>query len=120
MTMICLRVRRPILQFLRYASSSTDTNAIRGGITSRQRVIGSDVNGGQSLAITARPKATYEPSPIFGAVKPTQKEALKKSSPEMQKSKTKRKLKAADADHPKRPMSEDDKIVCFPSHFIQF
>jgi hypothetical protein len=116
MAMRCLRVRSPILQFLRYASSTTDTNAIRSSTTSRQGVIGSNVNGGQSLGFAARPKATYEPSPIFGAVKPTQKEALKKSTPEIQKSKTTRKLKVADA---KGPISEDDKIVCFP-HFIQF
>ena len=118
MTTRCLRICSPVLRFLRYASSTAgqDASAVRSRTTSRTRFVGTgsksaiDTKGGQRPGWTSTLlKATYEPSPIFGTVKPTQKEALKKPTPEMQKSKGK--PKAAEKNTTKGPEREDEKKV---------
>ena len=93
----CLRIRNPIFQSVRYAS-----------------------------APPARPswsKATYAPSPIFGAFKPGPKEAVKKplapkkpSPKEAKPSKTDSKTGEEKGEKPKEkkpkpPLTEDEKIV---------
>src|SRR5271168_4507786 len=93
----CLRIRNPIFESVRYAS-----------------------------APPARPswgKATYAPSPIFGAFKPSPKEAVKKplapkkplpEEPESSETDSKageEKEEKSKEKQPKPPLTEDEKIV---------
>src|SRR5436190_5331649 len=108
----CLRVSSAFLQFLRHAPSAQGSNAnlVRGGKKYGQRVAGirskstyESKDGNVPAWAATRLKATYEPSPIFGLVKPTQKEALKKP--------TKAPSKSAERDKQKEQLTEDEKQV---------
>lgn len=117
MTTRCLRLYNPLLQFIRHASASSgslsQSTQLRGGRKIRQRVINQQTvlapTGGKGSPWGDAPlKATYEPSPIFGVVKPTSKEALKKPTTHMLRSKSKPGPASAG---PKKPLSEDEKMV---------
>jgi hypothetical protein len=110
-----LRVPNPFLQILRHTSFAQGSNAnlVRGGKKYGQQVTGVrsgstfESRDGKAAAWAAtRLKATYEPSPIFGLVKPTQKEALKKTT-----SPSKIPSKAAEIDKQKEQLTEDEKQV---------
>ena len=98
MTTRCLRLRSPIVHFLRYASnvaSSTPTQQAAADPVSRQRA-----------------QATLEPSSIFGSVKRAPKEPLSKSIPtDMKMSKPSLKTKKAKREEPKKPLTEAEKMV---------
>jgi hypothetical protein len=115
------------VQFLRHASSeATDLSNIPrpgGGKKYTQRVVNEQKvfqpreSSGKGTKFSSTPlKATYEPSPIFGAVKPSSKEALKKpvSAPVKPRSKAKAKAKT---EGPKKPLTADEKQVNYSMSF---
>lgn len=121
----CLRLHRPIFQFVRYASSSGGQPPPPTGRKVGQRVVRVD------KAKASRPskddpaslggvavKATFEPSPIFGAVKATKKDSLKQPISNLKQqpssllsSKTKPGKEPAKAEKPRKPLTEDEKNV---------
>lgn len=108
----CLRLRSPILQLLRHPSPSRSNASITQGLRKYAQQGPNETedvppSGDRTVAKLLKP--SYEPSPIFGVVKPTQQEALKKSSSQKQKEKSV--AKKREAEKSKRPMTEDDKVV---------
>lgn len=111
-----LQLRSPIVQIIRHASSTPrpatalvqPKNAIRrfppGTPKPEKKAPAKEKAAAQPEWTKTMVKATYEPSPIFGTVKPTQKEALTK--PEIPKK---------EVEKEKRPLSEDEKRVYMPS-----
>ena len=120
----CLRTSSPILQFLRHASGNAAVP--RGGKKIGQRILNEKVvvprpEAGKGTKFSSTPvKATYEPSPIFGAikqpetkarfgaVKPSSTEALKRPTREPKTSTEKGKAKE---EEPIKLLTEDEKQV---------
>ena len=108
----CLRLRSPILQLLQHPSLTHSNSCVFQGV---RRYAQRDVNktegaprvGDERAATLLKPN--YEPSPIFGAVRPTPQESLKK--PISRKQKEKSIVKTREAQKSKTPISEDDKMV---------
>src|SRR5579859_2495038 len=120
MTTRCLRIRSPVVQLYRYASSETPSAVPKPGggrkyaqrVVNERKVFQPRASVGSGTKFSAEPlKATYEPSPIFGAVIPTSKEALKKSTPEINKSSLKEKSLPPKEEERKKPLTEDEKNV---------
>jgi hypothetical protein len=117
-----LRPNGFILQFVRYASSGgSQTQA--SGRRRTERVVtqamefrpGNDKGG----KLSSRPiKPTYEPSPIFGAVKPTSKESLKQPISNLKQPILSPKGKPEEEVKPKKPLTEDEKMVCKISIYL--
>jgi hypothetical protein len=113
-----LRPNGPMLQFIRYASSGGSQTQATGGRRVAQRVVAQKAlsprpASGKGAALSAAPlKATYEPSPIFGAVKPTSKESLKQPISRLKQPPVAPKGKPEEEVKPKQPLTEDEKMVC--------
>lgn len=105
----CLRLQSPIGQFIRHASSG---RVIGQRVVHEQKVVAPRPSQGKGPELSATPlKATYEPSPIFGAVKRPSEDTLTKSLPESEKLKGKAKKMAPVKEGPKKPLTEDEKKV---------
>ena len=112
MTTRCLRLRSPILQLLwRPSPGRSNANIIQGLRKYAQQgpKEAEDAPPGGDRRVSKLLKPNYEPSPIFGAVKPTQQEALKK--PISRKQKEKSITKTREAEKSKTPTTEDEKMV---------
>jgi hypothetical protein len=121
----CLRLHGPFFQFVRYASSSGGQPPPPTGRKVAQRVVRA------KKVMASRPnkdneanlggvavKATFEPSPIFGAVKATKKDSLKQPISNLKQqpssllsSKTKPGKEPAKEEKPRKPLTEDEKMV---------
>ena len=112
MTTSCLRLRSPILQLFRRPSPSRSNASIIQGLRKYAQQGPNETEdtppGGDRRVATLR-TPNYEPSPIFGTVKPTQQEALKK--PISRKQKEKSIAKTREAEKSKTTLTEDDKVV---------
>jgi hypothetical protein len=117
-----LRPNGFILQFVRYASSGGNQTQASGG-RKTERVVGQALEfrsgNDKGGALSPAPlKATYEPSPIFGAVKPTSKESLKQPISNLKQPILSPKGKAEAEVKPKKPPTEDEKMVCKISIYL--
>jgi hypothetical protein len=111
MTTRCLRLHSPILQLLwRPSPGRSNANIIQGLRKYAQQGPKETENAppDSDRRVSKLLKPNYEPSPIFGAVKPTQQEALKK--PISRKQKEKSITKTREAEKSKTP-TEDEKMV---------
>jgi hypothetical protein len=105
----CLRLQSPIGQFIRHA---TGGRVVGQRVVHEQKVMAPRPSHGKGTTLSATPlKATYEPSPIFGAVKRPFKDPLTKSLPNSEKLKGKAKKMPLVTEGPKKPLTEDEKKV---------
>src|SRR5215471_1485113 len=112
MTMRCLRLCSPTLQLLRHPLPRPSSAGMILGLRKYSQQGPNETEdtppaGDRRIAKLLKP--SYEPSPIFGVVKLTQQEALKK--PISRKQKEKSLVKRRETEKSKTQAPQDDKMV---------